>query len=138
MSQPAKTPSSLAPGAISRYDDWVVTHINQTLTIHETASFLGWHRWFIWEMERELRDTCNYTGALPYWDWTRTAKEGMNNSEIFDGSATSLSGDGAKVDYNATDAVILDLSTDDEVGRFIPRAWMDRRRTWTDSSSLST
>ena len=36
-----KTPVSLLPGARSRYDDWVGTHINQTLNIHYTGTFLG-------------------------------------------------------------------------------------------------
>ena len=31
-------PSSIVPGARSRYDDFVATHINQTLTIHGTVS----------------------------------------------------------------------------------------------------
>jgi tyrosinase len=66
MDLPAKTPSSLAPGAKSRYDDWVVTHINQTLTIHLNANFLGWHRWYIWEMEQALRSDCGYKGPFPY------------------------------------------------------------------------
>lgn len=30
---------TLAPGAVSRYDDFVAVHINQTLTIHGTVSF---------------------------------------------------------------------------------------------------
>lgn len=34
---PARTPSGLAPGAKTRYDDFVATHINQTLQIHYTA-----------------------------------------------------------------------------------------------------
>jgi tyrosinase len=33
----SKTPASLLPGARSRFDDWVGTHINQTLTIHYTV-----------------------------------------------------------------------------------------------------
>lgn len=37
MQLPAKTPSTLAPGAKTRYDDWVVAHINQTLKIHSTV-----------------------------------------------------------------------------------------------------
>jgi len=37
QSKPAKS-GSLAPGAKSRYDDFVGTHINQTLTIHGTVS----------------------------------------------------------------------------------------------------
>jgi tyrosinase len=34
---PAKTPNTTAPGAKSRYDDFVATHIQQTLTIHYTV-----------------------------------------------------------------------------------------------------
>jgi len=34
---PARTPSNLAPGARTRYDDFVATHINQTLMIHRTV-----------------------------------------------------------------------------------------------------
>jgi tyrosinase len=37
----AKTPSELVPGAKSRYDDWVATHVNQTQTIHYTVSHLN-------------------------------------------------------------------------------------------------
>ena len=35
--KPARTPSHLAPGARTRYDDFVATHINQTLQIHYTV-----------------------------------------------------------------------------------------------------
>lgn len=37
MEKPAKTPSDLAAGAKTRYDDFIVTHINQTLSIHSTV-----------------------------------------------------------------------------------------------------
>ena len=37
QSKPSKSGSS-APGAKSRYDDFVATHIQQTLTIHGTVS----------------------------------------------------------------------------------------------------
>ncbi|CCF45515.1 tyrosinase central domain-containing protein, partial [Colletotrichum higginsianum] len=36
QSRPARTPSSEAPGARSRFDDFVATHINQTFTVHYT------------------------------------------------------------------------------------------------------
>lgn len=106
-----QTPSSLAPGAKTRYDDWIVTHINQTYTIHFNANFLGWHRWFIWEHEQALRNECGYTGYLPYWDWTKTAESGLSNSPIFDGSDSSMSGDGASMNYTSSDEVVINAGT---------------------------
>jgi hypothetical protein len=35
--KPARTPSAIAAGAKSRHDDFVVTHIQQTRTIHFTV-----------------------------------------------------------------------------------------------------
>lgn len=97
QSKQAKTPSSLIPGAKSRFDDWVGTHINQTLTIHYTGTFLAWHRYFTWQYEQALRNECGYTGYQPYWDWAKTAVTGMENSPILDGSDTSMSGNGAHI-----------------------------------------
>ncbi|KAF2691729.1 Di-copper centre-containing protein [Lentithecium fluviatile CBS 122367] len=93
----AKTPSSLMPGAKSRFDDWVGTHINQTMTIHYTGTFLAWHRYFTWQYEQALRNECGYTGYQPYWDWAKTAVTGLAASPILDGSAYSMSGNGAPV-----------------------------------------
>lgn len=81
------------------------------------ANFLGWHRWFIWEMEQALRNECNYTGSIPYWDWTKTADEGFANSQMFDGSATSLSGNGAPVNYTDADVIVANNGTSAEVGK---------------------
>ncbi|KAF2192260.1 Di-copper centre-containing protein [Zopfia rhizophila CBS 207.26] len=90
----ANTPSSLIPGAKSRFDDWVGTHINQTMTIHYTGTFLAWHRYFTWQYEQALRNECGYKGYQPYWDWAKTAATGLANSPILDGSDTSMSGNG--------------------------------------------
>jgi tyrosinase len=49
----AKTPSELVPGAKSRYDDWVATHVNQTQTIHYTVSRLSFS--FIFAFTKLLR-----------------------------------------------------------------------------------
>lgn len=90
----AKTPASLVPGAKSRFDDWVATHINQTLTIHYTGTFLAWHRYFTWQYEQALRNECGYQGYQPYWDWTKTASTGLEKSPMLDGSDSSMSGNG--------------------------------------------
>lgn len=34
LEKPAITPTTAAPGALSRYDDLVATHINQTMSMH--------------------------------------------------------------------------------------------------------
>ncbi|KAK8063627.1 hypothetical protein PG996_008279 [Apiospora saccharicola] len=65
MSLPANTPSDYAPGAKSRYDDFIVTHINHTLDAHYTGNFMAWHRWFIYTYETALRD---YMGGNGEWD----------------------------------------------------------------------
>lgn len=93
----AKTPSILIPGAQSRFDDFVGAHINQTLTIHYTGTFLAWHRYYTWSYEQALRNECGYTGYQPYWNWAKTAQTGTEKSPIFDGSDTSMSGNGAYV-----------------------------------------
>ncbi|KAF9891641.1 hypothetical protein FE257_003652 [Aspergillus nanangensis] len=80
------------PGVRSRYDDFAATHINYTLNIHFSGTFLAWHRHYIWLLEKALRDECGYNGSLPYWNWARWPD--LAASPLFDGSETSLSGDG--------------------------------------------
>ncbi|KAL1970846.1 hypothetical protein VTN77DRAFT_2680 [Rasamsonia byssochlamydoides] len=104
QSKPSITPFELAPGAKTRYDDFIVTHINQTLEIHYTGTFLAWHRWFTWEFEQTLRNECGYTGTVPYWNWPASA-ESLETYPVFDGSDTSMSGNGAKV-YNESDVIL--------------------------------
>ena len=113
QSKPSRYPSTMVPGAKSRVDDFTATHINQTLTIHGTGNFLGWHRYYVWLYEQALQDECGYKGTQPvraspplsshmptnnhhtqYWDWTITAESGLSTSPIFDGSETSMSGNG--------------------------------------------
>ncbi|KAF2822595.1 Di-copper centre-containing protein [Ophiobolus disseminans] len=93
---PAKTPAGLAAGAKNRYDDFVATHINQTLAIHGTGNFLTWHRYFTWAYEQVLRNECGYKGYQPYYNWAWWASD-PSKSPALDGSATSMSGDGAFV-----------------------------------------
>ncbi|KAL1873568.1 hypothetical protein Daus18300_003935 [Diaporthe australafricana] len=102
------TPQSVAPGAKTRFDDFVATHINQTLTIHYTGNFLSWHRYFTWLWEEALRTECGYEGTQPYWDWPLSAMTGLEDSPVFDGSETSLSGNGKYI-ANRSD-IVLGLS----------------------------
>ncbi|KAI9046822.1 hypothetical protein LZ554_008903 [Drepanopeziza brunnea f. sp. 'monogermtubi'] len=82
MSKPSILNQTQYPGAKSRYDDFVVVHINQTLSIHGTGNFLAWHRYF-------------------YWNWATNAAN-ASLSPVFDGSATSMSGNGAFLLHNGS------------------------------------
>lgn len=64
LTKPSKL-TDFAPGARSRYDDFVAVHINQTLSIHGTGNFLTWHRYFTWAYENALRQECGYNGYQP-------------------------------------------------------------------------
>ncbi|RGP65856.1 tyrosinase [Fusarium sporotrichioides] len=97
QSKPAKGPTEFAAGAKTRFDDWVSVHLNQTGTIHYTGNFLSYHRYYTWLYEEALRNECGYKGTQPYWDWSLTAISGLNKSSLFDGSDTSLSGDGESI-----------------------------------------
>ncbi|TVY16990.1 Tyrosinase-like protein orsC [Lachnellula arida] len=120
MALPAKTDATLVPGAKTRYDDFLYQHINQTLTIHQTANFLSWHRWFVYTYEQALRNECGYTGyqpvslvsqpcAMPYLTTPSTAADPLD-SPIFDGGDYSMSGNGVYEAHNCTEALPTDLN----------------------------
>ncbi|KAI1426985.1 hypothetical protein F5Y12DRAFT_223882 [Xylaria sp. FL1777] len=101
QAKPSIADPTFAPGARTRYDDFVAVHINQTLSIHGTGNFLTWHRYFTWSYETALRNECGYTGYQPYWNWLDNTQD-PSKSPLFDGSATSFSGDGVFVAHNGS------------------------------------
>jgi hypothetical protein len=48
LTKPSKLPAGKYPGAKTRYDDFVVVHMNMTPSVHGTANFMHWHRYYIW------------------------------------------------------------------------------------------
>lgn len=81
------------PGVRSRYDEYVATHINYTLNIHDTADFFAWHRAFTYFMEQDLKNLCGYAGAMPYWNWADDAAA-PQDSPLFSGDEYSMGGNG--------------------------------------------
>lgn len=63
------------------------------------GNFLSWHRYFIHTFETALREECGYNGHLPYYNWGKYALD-VHNAPIFDGSDTSISGNGVYVKHN--------------------------------------
>jgi len=100
LAKPALTPAFPNSGVISRYDDLVYTHIQQTMQIHFTGHFLPWHRYYTAIYESMLRSECGYKGAQPYWDWTLdTPSSSFANSPVFD-AHTGFGGNGPFVPSN--------------------------------------
>lgn len=95
MNTTAITPLSAAPGVRNRFDDFGALHVNMTTTIHWTSTFYAWHRYYTWLYEQTLRNECGYNGTQPYWDWSST--DTLEAHPLFDGSETSISGNGAYV-----------------------------------------
>ncbi|KAJ8324127.1 hypothetical protein QVD99_008461 [Batrachochytrium dendrobatidis] len=54
----------------SRHADFGWLHFQMMNTVHQSASFLPWHRVFLHAYEVSLKTECNYKGFLPFWDWT--------------------------------------------------------------------
>lgn len=66
-----KVPSVLAGiGSPSLWDDFVHVHQLANALAHNTAAFLPWHRLFLSTFDVNIRSRCNYTEAMPYWDWS--------------------------------------------------------------------
>ncbi|KAJ6594303.1 Di-copper centre-containing protein [Mycena capillaripes] len=72
---PSLNPPDIAPynTSGSLFDDMVYAHMDLNHRIHFTGLFLPWHRWYLYVLEKVLRNRCGYKGAIPYWDWTKDA-----------------------------------------------------------------
>jgi tyrosinase len=97
---PLSSPAEV-PGARNRFDDFVAAHIQQGQDIHFDGYLFAWHRHFVWVYEQALRKECGYKGPTPYWDWTLSADD-PRRSPVFDGSATSMSGNGETIPHGGT------------------------------------
>ncbi|KAL8639507.1 MAG: hypothetical protein Q9228_003467 [Teloschistes exilis] len=87
------SPKADVPGARNPYDDFVAQHIKSSPHVHFSGLFYPFHRYFVYLYETALRNECGYKGAQPYWDWTLAWQDPVNGT-IFDGSPTSLGGNG--------------------------------------------
>ncbi|KAF2491927.1 Di-copper centre-containing protein [Lophium mytilinum] len=96
-------------GVRSRFDDFLATHINNTDFIHFVGHFQPWHRWFVAQYEKELQVTCGYTGAQPYWDWTKDATEALfPYAPVFD-ATYGFGGNGPFIDSSNDPDVFLHI-----------------------------
>ncbi|RYP34487.1 hypothetical protein DL767_004263 [Monosporascus sp. MG133] len=80
----------------SMFDSFGLLHYYQTPYVHNSVYFLLFHRVYIWLFEEKLRTVCGYTGTFPYWEWGLDCG-GVEQSPLFDGSPTSMGGNGERV-----------------------------------------
>ncbi|KAI0601422.1 hypothetical protein F4775DRAFT_606532 [Biscogniauxia sp. FL1348] len=99
MEKPNVYPNVTGPK--SMFDSFGVLHYHLTPYVHNSAYFLLFHRLYIWTYEEKLRSLCGYTGAFPYWEWGLDAGS-VERSPLFDGSATSLGSNGARVNDSSS------------------------------------
>ncbi|PVI06676.1 Di-copper centre-containing protein [Periconia macrospinosa] len=97
-SKPSKLPAGKYPGAKTRYDDFVVVHMNMTPSVHSTANFMHWHRYYIWAYETALKTECDFKGSQPYWNWGKYSD--LPTSPIFNGDEWSMGGNGENVKHS--------------------------------------
>ncbi|KAK3391319.1 hypothetical protein B0T20DRAFT_363095 [Sordaria brevicollis] len=97
LNTPSGLPVGEAPGAVSAFDDLIYLHLNVTPFIHFSGTFLPWHRYYLHGFEKGL-EKCGYKGALAYWNHGLDV-ENLLVSPIFDGSDTSLGGNGDPVPH---------------------------------------
>ncbi|KAI9149917.1 Tyrosinase P [Paramyrothecium foliicola] len=83
---------SLFEGSKTAFDDFAVLHILLVQYVHVSASFLLFHRYFLYTYAEKLRE-CGYNGPVPYWEWGLDCDD-VDASPLFDGSATSLGSNG--------------------------------------------
>ncbi|KAK6825650.1 hypothetical protein PG987_013144 [Apiospora arundinis] len=91
MQKPSVFPN--VEGAKSSFDDFAVLHVAFTPYVHNSATFLTFHRYFLRTYEQRLEDQCGYTGTIPYWEWGLDCGD-IDKSPLFDGSETSMGGNG--------------------------------------------
>ncbi|KAI0114088.1 hypothetical protein GGR51DRAFT_505460 [Nemania sp. FL0031] len=98
MEKESRYPAGEIPASDNYYADFAARHAELALNVHMSGSFLSFHREFVKIIEDSLH-TCGYPSdmGLPYWDWPAYLGTPLNESTLFNGSPSSLGGDGEPV-----------------------------------------
>lgn len=107
--KPSQTPKGVNENARNRWDDFTVAHVLNTPQIHWSGLLLPWHRHFVWTLEQTLRNECGYSGYMPYWDWSKYLDGPWAKDPMFDGSETSLGGNGTGPNHCIEDGPLVDF-----------------------------
>ncbi|KAH6697748.1 hypothetical protein VD0002_g1531 [Verticillium dahliae] len=111
-SRPSKYPRSEAPGARSRFDDFVVTHVQQTMQTfsrgigtsfglmkkrcEKSADIVAINRYSLTSSPFPTRSMIAHSRQYEHWPYYAS---NPHDSPLFDGSDASMSSDGSKVPH---------------------------------------
>lgn len=65
QAKPPKAPKDKVPGSLSRFDDFVATHMTMAGALHSPSNLFAAHRYYLYIYEKALREECGYTGYQP-------------------------------------------------------------------------
>lgn len=65
QAKPPKAPKDKVPGSLSRFDDFVATHMTMAGALHSPSNLFAAHRYYLYIYEKALRQECGYTGYQP-------------------------------------------------------------------------
>lgn len=105
------------------------------LTPFSQGQFLPWHRWYIYAHERMLRDQCNYTGPMPWWDEAKDADTGNAFSSTM-WSADAFGGNGTGSDLCVVDGAFANYTEDIGPGLANTEYCLDR--AWDNDWAVET
>lgn len=112
MNSPAKI--GTVDGALNRWDELMNGHVIQSNVMHDTGSFLPWHRLYMRAHEILLQTECGYAGGQPYWDEQAMSAELQAGSTFADSSLfdadTGFGGDGGGDDGCVVDGPFANLT----------------------------
>eukprot|EP00842_Homolaphlyctis_polyrhiza_P006073 jgi/Hompol1/6467/HPOL_004997-RA len=105
-----------------------------TVTVTVTASacqaaFLPWHRLFLANYDKAIREKCNYADPLPYWDWS-VDSQAPENSPIWDVKAFGGNGRGRCIGTGPFKRITAQFPTK----HCLTRAWETQDQTADDGT----
>lgn len=64
------------------YDELTKQHGNAStfFRFHKNVMFLPWHRWYVWQLEDQIRKVTGKCFAMPYWEWSSDAVDPLSST----------------------------------------------------------
>lgn len=125
----------------SRFSDLQGSHRSYTDTIygdiiHYVGQFLPWHRMMMHAFETLMRNECNYTGTMPWWDEQKDADSGnFFGSNMWDAD-TGFGGNGTGAEGCLTEGPFA--NTTEHIGPMLEYTTYCQKRIWDNEYGITT